>query len=127
MQKEIDNYRKQPGTFVPEQKNTADVPADTTKAAEDLAQRQKALSETLKNSASDVSELNQTLYDLSQGESLNSDEVYNLLEKYPQLSSAVSKTMDGYKIEKSALEGLRICGGFALTKPAPYLNRAKAV
>ncbi|GHU74303.1 hypothetical protein FACS1894188_02110 [Clostridia bacterium] len=107
LQKEIDNYRKQLGTFVPEQKNTADVLADTANAAEDLAQRQKALSETLKNAASDVSELNQTLYDLSQGESLNSSEVYNLIEKYPKLASAVSKTSDGYKIEKSALEDLR--------------------
>ncbi|GHU56590.1 hypothetical protein AGMMS49975_20190 [Clostridia bacterium] len=72
-----------------------------------LAQRQKALSETLKNAASDVSELNQTMYDLSQGESLNSGEVYNLIKKYPKLASTIYKTADGYKIEKSALDDLR--------------------
>jgi TP901 family phage tail tape measure protein len=61
-----------------------------------------------KNLISDISTLNQTIYDLSQGQYLNAQQVYDLIDKYPELYDNIVATAKGYKIEESALEELRL-------------------
>lgn len=56
---------------------------------------------------SDIGELNDVLYNLSKGQSLNTEEMNKLILKYPELAKNVVKLKDGYKIEKSAVEALR--------------------
>ena len=61
---------------------------------------------TIKNAISSLSSLNNALYKVQNGESLNADEVMSLIEEYPQLISAVRVTADGYTIEQSALKAV---------------------
>lgn len=56
----------------------------------------------------EVKSLNQTIYNLSQNQSLNAEQTYDLIDKYPQLADNIIATANGYKIEESALQTLRL-------------------
>ncbi|WP_054749955.1 phage tail tape measure protein [Ruminiclostridium josui] len=56
----------------------------------------------------DIKSLNQTIYNLSQNQSLNAEQTYDLIDKYPELADNIIATANGYKIEESALEELRL-------------------
>lgn len=56
----------------------------------------------------DIKSLNQTIYNLSQNQSLNAEQTYDLIDKYPELADNIIATADGYKIEESALQELRL-------------------
>ncbi|WP_340032488.1 phage tail tape measure protein [Paenibacillus sp. FSL K6-1122] len=72
-------------------------------ATEESKKYADAVNETI----GEIGELNDTLYNLSKGQSLSANEMNNLILKYPQLSKNVIKLKDGYTIEKSALETLK--------------------
>ncbi|WP_124116928.1 phage tail tape measure protein, partial [Paenibacillus xylanexedens] len=72
-------------------------------ATEEAKKYADAVNETI----GEIGELNDTLYNLSKGQTLSSNEMNNLILKYPQLSKNVIKLKDGYTIEKSALEALK--------------------
>lgn len=57
--------------------------------------------------ADDIGKLNQTIYDLSKGQSLNSQEVYELIKRYPELAGHIKKTTDGWIVEEKAIKNLR--------------------
>ena len=61
-----------------------------------------------KDTVSSVKELNQILYDQSQGTKLTSEQAYKLITQYPQLASALEKTTDGYVINEEAIEDVRL-------------------
>ncbi|HZK00194.1 MAG TPA: hypothetical protein VFC79_09305, partial [Tissierellaceae bacterium] len=61
-----------------------------------------------KDTVSSVKELNQVLYDQSQGTKLTSEQAYKLITQYPQLASALEKTTDGYTINEEAIENVRL-------------------
>ena len=67
----------------------------------------KKYADEVNNTISEIGELNDTMYNLSKGQSLSANEMNNLILKYPQLSKNVIKLKDGYTIEKSALENLK--------------------
>lgn len=78
--------------------------------SESLDQAREALSdffEELDNHASDVAKLNQVLYDLTKGESLSGEQMYELIRKYPELAGHIKRTAEGWTIEKSAVKNLR--------------------
>ena len=54
-----------------------------------------------------ISDLNKVITTLNSGTSLSYDEMINLTNLYPQLSSKIIQTADGYQIEISALEDVR--------------------
>ena len=54
-----------------------------------------------------ISDLNKAITTLNSGTSLSYDEMINLTNLYPQLSSKIIQTADGYQIEISALEDVR--------------------
>jgi TP901 family phage tail tape measure protein len=65
------------------------------------------LKDTFEEVGNELKPLNQALYDVSKGQSLTADTVADLVLQYPQLASAVKKTVDGWTIEKEALEAVR--------------------
>lgn len=72
-------------------------------AAEVMEDYAKIIDSTI----SELSELNNIIYKVSQGESLNGTEVSKLIRAYPDLEKSIIKTADGYSIEESALELVR--------------------
>lgn len=81
--------------------------ADATDGMDGLSDSISSTSVASDELVSEIKELNQILYDLAQGESLTAEEMYSLIQKYPQLQDQIKKTADGYTIEKSAIEALR--------------------
>ncbi|MEK3787555.1 phage tail tape measure protein [Paenibacillus sp. FSL K6-1230] len=65
------------------------------------------LREQIEGNSKSVSEINNLLSDLSKGQSLNADAATALILKYPELTSAIYKTADGWKFETDAVEILR--------------------
>ena len=55
-----------------------------------------------------ITSLNNSIDTLNEGNSLSYDEMTGLVNLYPQLQDKVVKTTNGYTIEKSALEDVRI-------------------
>lgn len=55
-----------------------------------------------------ITSLNNSIDTLNEGNSLSYDEMTGLVNLYPQLQDKVVKTTNGYAIEKSALEDVRI-------------------
>lgn len=80
---------------------------DTTGQIERFIITGKKLDKLFKDVGSEIAELNNVIYDLNESQSLSSEQVLDLLEKYPDLIDATHKTADGYTIEKDALELLR--------------------
>lgn len=60
-----------------------------------------------KDTVSSIKELNQVIYDQSQGTKLTSEQAYKLASQYPQLASALQKTTDGYIINEDAINDVR--------------------
>lgn len=54
-----------------------------------------------------VKDMNDALLDMADGESLSADQVISLVETYPMLANEITKTTDGYTLNKDALEKLR--------------------
>lgn len=67
----------------------------------------EALQKEQENAISSLKELNQVIYDVSQGQSLNAEEVAKLIDQYPTLADHIKKTTNGWTIEKEALEIVR--------------------
>ena len=66
------------------------------------------LSESIKTASDSLQDLNQVVKDNeSTDKFFSSQEIIELLEKYPELSNAIKQTAYGYKIEQSALENLK--------------------
>lgn len=65
------------------------------------------LTEAYEKEKSELESLNQAITDVSNGQNLTGETVAGLLLKYPQLSSAIEKSVNGYTIEKTALEKVR--------------------
>lgn|GEM_PF-2260465 len=55
----------------------------------------------------ELKKLNQLIYDVSHGQSLNAEAVADLIFQYPQLAGYIKKTADGWTIEKTELKKLR--------------------
>ncbi|MDI3312441.1 MAG: hypothetical protein QJR05_13595, partial [Thermoanaerobacterium sp.] len=66
-----------------------------------------SLSDTFKEAEDALKPLNQALYDLSQKQSLTSDQIADLILQYPELASQIHKTTNGWTLEKDAIEDLR--------------------
>lgn len=94
-----------------------DIFSNATKAADGMymfgesssnaTENAKKYADAVNDTISEIGELNDTMYNLSKGQSLSANEMNNLILKYPQLSKNVIKLKDGYTIEKSALETLK--------------------
>ncbi|MWV44977.1 hypothetical protein GRF59_15245 [Paenibacillus sp. HJL G12] len=78
-----------------------------TENADDAAEAINTLFENIDGYADDVKTLNQTIDKLNKGQSLNSEEVYDLVKKYPELAGHVKKTTEGWKLELDAIKNLR--------------------
>ncbi|MFB5761101.1 transglycosylase [Paenibacillus medicaginis] len=82
----------------------------TGTAAESAKAQEEALAdlrEQIEGNGTAVSEMNNLLNDLANGQSLNADAATELILKYPQLATEIYKTADGWKFEKDAVEVLR--------------------
>ena len=83
------------------------------KAAEESASATDEMTDALDNQQqkidnykSELLELVKTQKQLNEGQSLSTDSVLTLIEKYPQLASAIRSTKDGYVVEQAALNSL---------------------
>ncbi|GGF72871.1 hypothetical protein GCM10010912_17580 [Paenibacillus albidus] len=72
-----------------------------------LIKAQEEWESTVKGNSQTVSELNKVLYDLADGQSLNAANATDLINKYPELASAIYKTADGWAFETDAVNNLR--------------------
>ena len=79
---------------------------NNTDATKDNTEAEKKKQEQYDNSKSEMLELIQVQKQLNDGQSLSTESVLNLIEKYPQLTTAIKSTKDGYIIETDALNKL---------------------
>jgi TP901 family phage tail tape measure protein len=79
-----------------------------SEGVEDLDDKVSRLNQELNDAESNISDLNGVLADLTAGKSLNAQAVTELINKYPELASKVSRTKDGWIIEKGAIDDVRI-------------------
>ncbi|WP_168122030.1 hypothetical protein [Paenibacillus sp. HB172176] len=75
-------------------------------ATQETAQSVSFLGDEANASLNEIKSLNQILYDLENGQSLSSEAILDLIDQYPELLKSVSKTADGWTIEKNALTSL---------------------
>lgn len=84
---------------------------DLDKALQSLQNSQSnfdKLSESIKTASDSLQDLNQIVKDNeSTDKFFSSQEIIELLDKYPELSTAIQQTAYGYKIEENALKSLR--------------------
>ncbi|MEK3699359.1 phage tail tape measure protein [Paenibacillus sp. FSL R10-2199] len=105
--------------------------ADTASAATEevsdevktLIKAQEEWESTVKGNSQTVSELNGVLHDLAEGQSLNASNATDLINKYPELASAIYKTADGWAFETGAVNNLR---KMKIQKAIDDLNSEKA-
>ncbi|MGM1023420.1 MAG: transglycosylase [Bacillota bacterium] len=79
-------------------------------AAESLKAQQDALDalrEKIQGHGTVISEVNNLLSDLTSGQSLNAAAATDLILKYPELTTEIYKTADGWEFERDAVEKLR--------------------
>ncbi|OME10533.1 phage tail tape measure protein [Paenibacillus odorifer] len=72
-----------------------------------LIKAQEEWASTVKGNSQTVSELNGVLDELAKGQSLNASNATDLINKYPELASAIYKTADGWAFETDAVNNLR--------------------
>lgn len=103
---------------------------DASEATEELSDEVKALikvqeewESTVKGNSQTISELNGILSDLAEGQSLNASNATDLINKYPELASAIYKTADGWAFETDAVNNLR---KMKIQKAIDDLNSEKA-
>lgn len=88
-----------------------------------LIKAQEEWASTVKGNSQTVSELNNVLYELADGQSLNASNATDLINKYPELASAIYKTADGWAFETDAVNNLR---KMKIQKAIDDLNSEKA-
>lgn len=108
----------------------ADSADNASAATEEVSDEVKALikaqeewESTVKGNSQTVSELNNVLYELADGQSLNASNATDLINKYPELASAIYKTADGWAFETGAVNNLR---KMKIQKAIDDLNSEKA-
>lgn len=77
-----------------------------TKAIEENASKTKKLEEEIKNYRSELTGLLGVLDNVNKGTAYSTSQILELISKYPELSSAIQATSDGYYVESAALENL---------------------
>lgn len=80
---------------------------EVTDEVKALIKAQDEWASTVKGNSQTVSELNGVLNDLAEGQSLNASNATDLINKYPELASAIYKTADGWAFETDAVNNLR--------------------
>lgn len=80
---------------------------DVNITGEQKSQIQVKINSQLKTYQSEISSLAGHITTLNNGGSLTAEQMISLIELYPELSSRVQETADGFSIEVSALETLR--------------------
>lgn len=80
-------------------------------AIEFVIEKTEELDSAYKDITSDIGNLNQTISDLNEGESLNDKTLEELILKYPELQKYLVKTAEGYTLEKSAIDILNEARG----------------
>ena len=76
------------------------------KAKEEAAKSQDELNKKYDDAKSELMELTQIQKELNEGQKLSTSQILDLIQKYPQLASAVRISADGYTIEAEALKKL---------------------
>ena len=71
-----------------------------------LAESVKQTDDITADAAKDMESLVSVLDEMREGTSYGTIEIYNLIEQYPELRSAIVETADGYTIEESAILSL---------------------
>lgn len=94
-------------------KKTTSATEDNTKATEkstetteDNADALEELGNQSSTAKSELSELSQIQNQLNEGQSLSTETILNLIDKYPELAAAIKSTKDGYTIEADAIKAL---------------------
>lgn len=78
-----------------------------TQAGENATKAQTSFAISVENLRKELAPLNSLLYDVRDGQTLSAEAVADLIIQYPELTSAIKETAEGYKIEQSAVEALR--------------------
>lgn len=79
----------------------------TSHNSEEMDTSKEKIQNKVQNLNSEIKELNQAIFDSSNGQTMTADQVGDLILKYPELASAVDQASEGYTIQKSALEAVR--------------------
>ncbi len=80
---------------------------DAEEETSNYEESMRDLQKEIKDASSAIGELNTIQADLRKGQSLNGAEVSKLIEKYPELSTKITKVADGWTVEGDAVEALR--------------------
>ncbi|HEY8892611.1 MAG TPA: phage tail tape measure protein, partial [Clostridium sp.] len=92
------------------------------------ADAQSKMQESVSKSESAVKDLNGVIYKQHEGNTLNAEEISDLIVKYPELAGAVKGSAGAYTIEEGALQSLRTVHiSEAKTIMETQLNATKAV
>ncbi|MFC4304098.1 hypothetical protein [Cohnella boryungensis] len=76
-------------------------------SAIDFENSQKMIRQTVQELEGGLKPLNQAFRDISQGKSLSAEAMKNLIVLYPQLSTHIKQTTDGWTIEEGVLKNLQ--------------------
>ena len=98
-QKSISTYEKILGKAT---KSTKENASETEKAA----QKQEEANQKYEETKSALTELSGVIEKLNQGQSLSAQQVFDLIQKYPELTKSVIETKDGYMLEAEAIKKL---------------------
>lgn len=74
---------------------------------EELSDAVSNSTEEFKSQVSEIKELNGVISDLNDGQTVTSEKIFDLLDKYPELINYIHKTADGWAIEEEAITNLR--------------------
>ncbi|HIW32621.1 MAG TPA: phage tail tape measure protein, partial [Candidatus Paenibacillus intestinavium] len=94
-------------TSTDEMTNLASGLEDGETAADDFSDSMKEIQKEIEDASTAISELVGIQGDLAKGQSLNASEAADLINKYPELTSHIYKTAEGWSFEEGAVEALR--------------------
>lgn len=106
-QQSLNNLNGVTSTSADEMKNLATEFEDGETVADDFADSMKEIKKEIEDASTAISELVGVQGDLAKGQSMNAAEAADLINKYPELTSHIYKTADGWAFEESAVESLR--------------------
>ncbi len=86
--------------------NVLDKTEDTSTAYDKLASKSKTLQEATAKYKTELKDLLGVLENVNKGTAYSTSQILDLIDKYPQLASAISATADGYTIEAEAVKAL---------------------
>lgn len=86
--------------------NVIDKTEDASTAYEKLASKSKTLQEATAKYKTELKDLLGVLENVNKGTAYSTSQIIELIDKYPQLASAISATADGYTIEAEAVKAL---------------------